>query len=170
MSVPYGRRLAVGAGIAAGVLLASGCAAGIDAPTNSQGGAAGGPGDGATTAVGDQLGRGLVLVTDAQGRANLVGTLVNLGNDADSVASITVDGASGVTISAGGSSRVALPARTSLPIGQGDGPQVTVNGLAAPIGQFVQVTVNYATAGSASTSVLTVPATGQWAGLGPAAG
>lgn len=140
----------------------SACSVGVDAETNLQGPS----GDGATVDTGSLNARGLLLVMAPDGKASLVGTLVNLGDDADAITSVTVAGAT-TTISEAGATTIPLPARTSVQIGYLPSRVITATGLPAEFGRFVAVTLKYQTAGTADVDVVTVPATGVYEGLGP---
>ncbi len=169
MSLPQPRRLTRTALVGACSLVAlatAGCATGVSAATTLQGPS----GDGALATTGDLTAAGLLLVTaDGTGRANLIGTVVNVGNDADAITGITIEGGGSATLTRAGSttSSIDLPARSSQQIGYDAESAIEVTGLPTAMSQFVSVTISYRTAGSATASVLTVPDVGVWAGLGP---
>jgi hypothetical protein len=143
-------------------LATSACSVGVDAETNLQGPS----GDGATVDTGQLNARGLLLVMSPTGTASLIGTLVNLGDDDDAITSVTVAGAT-TTISEAGATTIPLRARSSVQIGYLPSRVITVTGLPADFGRFVDVTIGYQSAGTADVDVITVPATGIYQGLGP---
>lgn len=148
--------------LATTALATSACSVGFDAETNLQGPS----GDGATIDTGPLAARGLLLVMDPSGKASLIGTVVNLGDTADAITSVTVTGAT-ATISEAGATTIPLRAHSSVQIGYLPSRVITVSGLPAAFGRFVDVTITYQAAGTASTQVITVPATGMYEGLGP---
>lgn len=156
---------AAGAAALLGLVTLTGCGVGPDAQTNSHTG----PRNDAQAGAGELVSRGLVLVMDDTGRASLIGTVVNQGGDADSLTEVVVNGGTtALTLGTTPTTQVALPARTSLQFGYGQ-RSIVVQGLPPLLGRFVDVTFVYGKAGRATASVLTVPAAGIYADLGPVA-
>jgi hypothetical protein len=165
------RRLAAVVAVVAALPLVAGCAVGVDAPTNVQGPS----GDGAAVDTGSLQARGLILVQgDLPGQANLIGTVVNVSEQTDdAITAVTVQAGTASpaqsTLVGDAAGTIALPARSAVQIGYDAQRRIEVSGLTAGLGHFTTVTISYKSAGTATVSVLTVPATGIYADLGPSA-
>jgi hypothetical protein len=175
--VPRNRRLpAVLAAVIVGAaaLATAGCGVGVDAATALQPPS----GNGAQLNTGPLAARGVLLVTGAApGTAALIGTFVNTGATDDAITGITITGGTGTpsaTIRRAGlpASQIPLPGgrsvRSSVQVGYDPSARVEVTGLTVGDGRFVQVAVSYKVAGTADLTVMTVPAAGPYADLGPA--
>ena len=157
---------------AAAALVTAGCGVGVDAATAIQPPS----GNGAQANTGPIAARGVLLVTgERAGAASLIGSFVNIGVTDDAITGITITTGSGTpsaTIRRIGlpTSQIPLPARSSVQVGYDVRTRVAVSGLTVGDGRFVQVAVSYRVAGTAELTVMTVPAVGPYAGLGPATG
>jgi hypothetical protein len=166
------RHLVAGLVVVAALPLTAGCAVGFDAPTSVQGAS----GNGASVDTGSLQARGLLLVGgDLPGRASLIGTVVNVAQDGDdaitavAVASTGSTPASASIVGADATSTIELPARSAVQIGYDDARRIEVTGLTGGLGRYAEVTITYRAGGTATVPVLTVPAEGMYAGLGPVA-
>lgn len=139
----------------------SGCWSGKEATTNMQAGMA--TGNGIEAEIGTMEVVNVTLVKgDGVGPAQLIGTIVNNGQTADSVESVELDGKP-VTF---------RPALTSILGGQAisfgyqtAGVKAPVRGAKPEVSTYVPVTFNFRNAGQLKISVMTVPATGFYAGI-----
>lgn len=145
------------------VLPTAACYQGADNTVNTQ------PASGNATdfRVGDLLVQDTTLVaaTNGSGRASLIFTVVNAGTTDDSITSISVGGTAATLRTA----PLLLPAGASVKVG-GDSPhQVLVTGLKTAAGSYAEVSMTFRNAGTTTQQVVVVPATGYYAGYGPAA-
>ncbi len=146
------------------VLPTAGCYQGFDNTVNSQGPT----GNGTDFRVGDVLVQDTTLVASPteSGRAALIMTLINKGQEPDALASVSVAGTSATLRTA------PIPVRPgeSVKVG-GDSPnQVVVAGLSVPAGSYADVTLTFRAAGTGEPAqVVVVPAVGYYEGYGPAA-
>ena len=139
----------------------SGCFSGQGATTTVQSGM--NSGNGAMAQVGTMKVVNITIVIgEGVGPDQLIGNIVNLGTGPDTLDSIEVAGKP--VISRPPISEI-LPAQ-SIAFGYQDSTiRVPIRGLAAAISTFVPVTFNFQNAGTLKISVLTVPATGFYAGI-----
>lgn len=166
MSSSLPRRLASLAVVAVLAPAVAGCAIGVNAQTNMQGAS----GDGAVATTGPLEAAGLTLVLgEKPGAANLIGTVVNVGGTDDAIAGVTLAGGGSATLIDGAAqaTSIPLPARTRTQFGYDNVRRIPVDGIDVAAGRFVTVTITYRAAGTATVPVLTVAATGVYAGLGP---
>ena len=139
----------------------TGCWSGKEATTNMQAGMA--TGNGIEAEIGTMEVVDVTLVKgDGVGPAQLIGTIVNNGQTADFVESVEVDGKP-VTF---------RPTLTSILGGQAisfgyqtAAVKAPVRGAKPEISTYVPVTFNFRNAGQLKISVMTVPATGFYAGI-----
>lgn len=141
----------------------SGCFSGIQATTTAQ--ATMNTGNGTEAQAGAIKILDATIVTgDTTADAMLIGTVVNIGVEADALTSIEVDG------------RPAIPAPAfpeikpgdSIPFGYANAEiKVPVTGLTGPVSTFVPVVFNFRDTGRVAISVLTVPAVGFYEGIVP---
>lgn len=135
----------LGAALLLPVFVGTGCGAGFDAQTNQPYQAA----EGANGDSGSIAARNVLVIADEDGRGTLYAALVNTGDSADRLTSITVDdSAAGVSVS--GVRSTQLPPGQSVKLGEG-GREITVTG--AEPGRIVKLTLNFAEAAPITAQV-----------------
>lgn len=112
----------------------------------------------------------VVLNADEPGTATLVVRLINVGLELDALTYATIDGQQAQFIVADDSmdvsSGVELAPGSSVGFGYDSAFRISVlSGMDAPVSAYVPVELGFANAGLAELSVLTVPATGYYAGI-----
>jgi copper(I)-binding protein len=107
----------------------------------------------------------IVAAEDAE-QAVLSMAIVNNGDSADTLTGVEVEGAREATVSGG---ELEIPAGGQVIVGSPDGPSITVtrNGEKPALGEFTELTLNFAPAGQLKLQAPVVPATGPYASLTP---
>ncbi len=136
----------------------TGCFQGLGATTTLQASAA--PGNGAQGQVGELKAQNLLLVDDPAhpGTLSLVGRLVNIGSTPDDLTGAGIGSAIASNATIGGGLKTILPGQ-SISIGFLSPYTITATGQNAALSSYVPVTLTFATAGTLTVQVLTVPPT-----------
>jgi hypothetical protein len=116
------------------------------------------PGRGTNERSGDIKVLGAVIVSGAAGSGTLSATLVNTGDDEDTLSAVSVDGEAG-TIKAGAESTELTP---STPLDLAKEGSVTVTGDAIEAGRYVELTLEFENADSVTFEVPVVSNTGDY--------
>ncbi len=148
--------------------LLGGCFQGLGATTTAQ--ATMNSGDGVQVQVGNLKAQGLTLVLDPStpGAATLVGRFTNVGTETEFLRGVTIGGKTmmnGDVAVTNGLAQV-LPGQ-SLGFGFDSDQSISVKGLEAAVSTYVPITISFEVNGTVEASVLTVPATGIYAGITP---
>ena len=170
--IRHHRRLVAIALTAATLPLLAGCFNGQAATTTVQ--ATQPTGNGTNATVGQIRIENATLVRDEAGTAvTLIMTVVNLGDEADTLDFAEIGGQQAVITDGTGTVPVVeLPAGEPVSFGYGQlGAPATLwanaYALQAPSSGYVDVTLLFRNAGAATMSVLTVPPVGYYAGIAP---
>ncbi len=153
----------------AAVLPLTGCFNGPDATTTTQ--AAMNSGNGVQAKQGDiRIENATVVLTDEPGTATLVVRLINVGLEPDRLTYATINGQQADFLVADDSMDVASGVEVtpgqSVGFGYDSDLYISVlEGFDAEVSTYVPLELGFATAGLASMSVLTVPATGYYEGI-----
>ncbi len=154
------RAAAVAAMAIVAVLPTAGCYQAYENTVSAQGPT----GNGVDVSVGEILVQDTTLVASEDGkRASLIFTIINDGDQADSLTTVTVTGGTATVNTA----PIAVAARTAVAVGGPSASQVTVANLTVPAGSYTGVKLAFQNAGSVSAEVPVVPAEGYYASYGP---
>jgi len=148
--------------------LLGGCFQGQGATTTSQ--ATMNSGDGVQVQVGDLKAQGLTLVLDptTPGVATLIGRFTNVGTEVDYLRGVTIGGKTmmnGDVAVTNGLAQI-LPGQ-SIGFGFESDQSISVKNLEAAVSTYVPIAISFEVNGTVEASVLTVPATGIYAGITP---
>jgi hypothetical protein len=124
-------------------------------------------GNGVDVSVGPLLVQDTTLVASEDGkRASLIFTIVNDGDEADSLNTVTVTGGTATIRTA----PLAVAARSSVAVGGPNQAQVAVAAFTVPTGNYAEVKLSFRRAGSVTVQVPVVPGEGYYASYAPNAG
>ena len=148
--------------------LLGGCYQGLGATTTSQ--ATMNSGDGVQVQVGSLKAQNLTLVLDptTPGAATLIGRFTNVGPEIEFLRGVTIGDKSmmnGDVAVTNGLGQV-LPGQ-SIGFGFESPESISVKNLDAEVSTYVPISTSFEGNGTVETSVLTVPATGMYAGITP---
>lgn len=144
------------------VLPVAGCYQGFDQTVNDQGPS----GNGTDLQVGPLLVQDTTIVAgDAGLRGALLMTVVNTGEADDALVAVQTDPASVSSLR----QPLTLPAGAAVKVGAGSPTTITLTGLRVPAGSYAMLRLSFRDAGSQDVQVAVVPASGYYAGFGPAA-
>lgn len=148
--------------------LLGGCFQGQQATTTSQ--ATMNSGDGVQVQIGDLKAQGLTLVLDpaTPGSATLIGRFTNVGTEVEFLRGVTIGGKTmmnGDVAVTSGLGQI-LPGQ-SVGFGFESNESISVKNLDAAVSTYVPVAIAFEVNGTVEASVLTVPATGIYAGITP---
>ncbi len=164
------RRMAVVTVLVAVIPLASACTSGFNALVDKSYY----PADGTSADAGNVAVRNALVVASADGtRGNLIAGIVAQGSP-DRLVGLTFSGATSAKLipaqTAGAATdSVLLPANTTVSIGNPGEAQIVLNGLKTPAGSWADLTLNFATAGSAQLQIPVVAPVGIYADYAPTA-
>jgi hypothetical protein len=145
----------------------TGCAIGSSAATGAQLAS----GNGANATAGDLLIRDITIVlgkTDAT-RATLIGTVVNTGTSDEALTTVSLIDPKGTTTITGAQAMggtLPLPPTSSTRVGYNSDDHVDITGLTVDPRRFVTVELAFKNAGRVRMSVMAVPPTGIYEGIG----
>jgi len=148
--------------------LLGGCFQGQGATTTAQ--ATMNSGDGVQVQVGNLKAQGLTLVLDptSVGTATLIGRFTNVGTEVEFLRGVTIGGTTMMTgdVAVTAGLGQILPGQ-SVGFGFESDQSISVKNLDAAVSTYVPVAISFEVNGTVEASVLTVPATGIYAGITP---
>ena len=148
--------------------LLGGCFQGQGATTSVQ--SSMNSGDGVQVQVGNLKAQGLNLVLDptTPGTATLVGRFTNVGTEPEFLRAVSIGGKTMLTGDVAVTSGLGqvLPGQ-SIGFGFESDESISVRNLDAAVSTYVPIAISFEVNGTVETSVLTVPATGIYAGITP---
>ena len=163
-------RVAAAALVVAMVPALSACSTGPNAATTTQQPS----GNGSSANLGPMQLRGVTIVTGGDlPVGTVIGTIVNTSTDPDVLTGVSVAAPSGATATiVGGATadgQLALPPRTPVQIGYQGSEQIDLSGFRIDPSAYAEVVFTFEKAGTVTVPVMSVPASGIYAGLGPLA-